>query len=58
MKDLKKAFKRLESEEFKEKMKHFKNPFESKKSPSIFIKDVIKNTNLATILQKDFVDRK
>ncbi|EPD7134045.1 UDP-N-acetylglucosamine 2-epimerase [Campylobacter upsaliensis] len=58
MKDLKKAFKRLESKEFKEKMKHFKNPFESKKSPSIFIKDVIKNTNLATILQKDFVDRK
>ncbi|MEB2802637.1 UDP-N-acetylglucosamine 2-epimerase [Campylobacter upsaliensis] len=58
MKDLKKAFKRLESKEFKEKLKHFKNPFESKKSPSIFIKDVIKNTNLATILQKDFVDRK
>ncbi|EAJ7675013.1 UDP-N-acetylglucosamine 2-epimerase (hydrolyzing) [Campylobacter upsaliensis] len=58
MKDLKKAFKRLESKEFKEKMKYFKNPFESKKSPSIFIKDVIKNTNLATILQKDFVDRK
>ena len=58
MKDLKKAFKRLESKEFKEKMKHFKNPFESKKSPSIFIKDVIKNKNLATILQKDFVDRK
>ena len=58
MKDLKKAFKRLESKEFKEKMKHFKNPFESKKSPSIFIKDVIKNTNLATILQKDIVDRK
>ncbi|WP_270977556.1 UDP-N-acetylglucosamine 2-epimerase [Campylobacter upsaliensis] len=58
MKDLKKAFKRLESKEFKEKMKHFKNPFESKKSPSIFIKNVIKNTNLATILQKDFVDLK
>ncbi|MEB2817388.1 UDP-N-acetylglucosamine 2-epimerase [Campylobacter upsaliensis] len=58
MKDLKKAFKRLESKEFKEKLKHFKNPFESKKSPSIFIKNVIKNTNLATILQKDFVDRK
>ena len=58
MKDLKKAFKRLESEEFKEKLKHFKNPFENKKSPSIFIKNVIKNTNLATILQKDFVDRK
>lgn len=58
MKDLKKAFKRLESKEFKEKLKHFKNPFESKKSPSIFIKNVIKNTNLATILQKDFVDLK
>ena len=58
MKDLKKAFKRLESKEFKEKLKHFKNLFESKKSPSIFIKNVIKNTNLATILQKDFVDLK
>lgn len=58
IKDVKKAFKRLESEEFKEKLKHFKNPFENKKSPSIFIKNVIKNTNLATILQKNFVDKK
>ena len=58
MKDLKMAFKRLESEKFKMSLEHFKNPFESKKTPSIFIKEVIKKTNLATILQKDFVDLK
>ena len=55
MKDLASAFKKLDSKDFKEALKDFKNPFENKMASKI-IKNVLKSVNLATILNKDFVD--
>lgn len=56
MKNLALAFKTLKSKEFKQGLKNFKNPFASSKNPNIFIKNCLKNANLDTILNKNFVD--
>ena len=56
MKNLALAFKTLQSKEFRQGLKNFKNPFASSKNPNILIKDCLKNINLDIILNKNFVD--
>ncbi|MBK1992310.1 UDP-N-acetylglucosamine 2-epimerase (hydrolyzing) [Campylobacter sp. 2018MI35] len=57
MKDLQKAFQKLETKKFKEILKSFNNPFENKiKNPNKFIKTKLKNIKLDTILNKKFTD--
>lgn len=56
MKDLDKAFKTLESKEFKLQLAHFHNPFVAK-NPSKTIKNTLKKVNLAIITHKNFMDR-
>ncbi|MBK1973695.1 UDP-N-acetylglucosamine 2-epimerase (hydrolyzing) [Campylobacter sp. TTU-622] len=57
MKDLQKAFQKLETKKFKEILKSFNNPFENKiKNPNEFIKTKLKNIKLDTILNKKFTD--
>ncbi|KGI55415.1 UDP-N-acetylglucosamine 2-epimerase [Campylobacter sp. MIT 97-5078] len=55
--ELKKAFKMLESEIFKAKLKNLKNPYKNKNASKI-IKEVLKKVDLSTILQKKFIDLK
>lgn len=57
MSDLKKAFKRLESVEFRADLRKFKNPFRAKNASKI-IKNTLKSVNLNEILHKKFMDRK
>ena len=57
IKNLNEALKRLDSSDFKENLKNFKNPFENKMA-SKMIKNVLKTVNLATILNKEFMDIK
>lgn len=56
MKDVKKAFEKLESREFQKNLKSVKNPFASKKRPSKIIKKILKKADLKGILKKNFVD--
>ncbi len=56
MKDLGQAFEFLQSEKFRQGLKNFKNPFASSKNPSKLIKNCLKNADLNTILNKNFVD--
>lgn len=56
MKDLKKAFLKLDSREFQKTLKYLKNPFASKKMPSKIIKEILKKADLKDILKKKFVD--
>ena len=56
IKELSKAFKTLESKEFKQGLVNFHNPFEAK-TPSKTIKNALKKVNLAIITHKNFVDR-
>lgn len=54
--DLDQAFEKLESKEFKQILKNFKNPYDNDKNPNKFIKTCLKNVNLDTILHKNFID--
>lgn len=54
--NLDQAFEKLESKDFKQALHHFKNPYENDKNPNIIIKTCLKNANLDTILQKNFID--
>ncbi|EGM8811104.1 TPA: GDP-N,N'-diacetylbacillosamine 2-epimerase (hydrolyzing) [Campylobacter jejuni] len=54
--DLDQAFEKLESEDFKQKLKNFKNPYDNNKNPNKIIKTCLKNVNLDTILHKNFID--
>ncbi len=54
--DIDQAFEKLESKEFKQILKNFKNPYDNDKNPNKFIKTCLKNVNLDTILHKNFID--
>jgi GDP/UDP-N,N'-diacetylbacillosamine 2-epimerase (hydrolysing) len=53
-----KAFKKLYSKEFQDKLKNIKNPYEQNRLPSEKIVEVLKNVNLKNILKKSFYDLK
>jgi GDP/UDP-N,N'-diacetylbacillosamine 2-epimerase (hydrolysing) len=53
-----KAFKKLYSKEFQDKLKNIKNPYEQNRLPSKKIVEVLKNVNLKNILKKSFYDLK